>query len=319
MVVEQRESSQSDNYFIGDPSISTSNQNLLLGYSASGTVIHSQAGTSSSANSNSYSATVVSYSSAAPKIFIFTSSASSGKKTYLNGTLIASSSNTDAISNLSTLQIGKGYNGQIGELAIYTRSLNNDEIVDITKYAGKKWGIKTAASLSSCIGGTVDNSNNCNNNCPISTTGISASSVAYGNNSLTCSGGYSGTVNYTCSGGVATPSGTCTITGGGSYFGNSGAGNYRAQLDPFGAATSTSDATFQAWFASNNCVTAPAGVGSSPGSYNFSNGQISNSPSGDIVWMTTPTTKYWKTSAWQSMFSFSGDFASNIAAIGCAQ
>jgi prepilin-type N-terminal cleavage/methylation domain-containing protein len=362
MIVEQRSSGQSDNYFIGDSTISASNQNLLLGYSANGTVIHSQAGTTASANSNSYSATVNNYSSASPNIFVFTNSATSGKNIYLNGSLIASSSNTDTITNLSTLQIGKGYDGQIAEIAIYTRSLKDDEIADIVKYAGKKWTIKTATSVSS--------------NCPISTEGISATSVVSGSSTKDCDiDGYSGSVSYNCSNGTATPSGscseiTCTTTsgigynaksnlpyapsgtgsfncditgytgtksytcitsgaavitggtcsnGGGSYFGTSGSGNYLAQLSPFGSATFTSDATFQAWFANNNCVNSPSGVGSSPGSYTFANGTISNSPSGYIIWMTSSTSKYWKTSSWQSMFVSSAAFGANISAIGCAQ
>ena len=43
---------------------------------------------------------------------------SSGAKMYINKTLVASSSDTTKPTNISTLYIGRGYTGQIGELAI---------------------------------------------------------------------------------------------------------------------------------------------------------------------------------------------------------
>lgn len=220
LVVEQRESGNSNNYFIGDSSISSSNQNLLIGYNSSGNIIHSQAGTSAASNSNSYAASVSDYSANNPKIFIITNSASAGKKIYINGILAATSTDTSKISNLNTLYIGKGYTGQIGEIAVFTSAMSSNEITDIFTYTAKKWSIKTKASTSSegiasCIGGTIDNSGNCIGTCPINIVGISNSTVNPGSSSLTCNqAGYTGTVNYNCSGGTANITGSCSCNSG---------------------------------------------------------------------------------------------------------
>ncbi|MBP7709475.1 MAG: prepilin-type N-terminal cleavage/methylation domain-containing protein [Rickettsiales bacterium] len=424
VVLEQRESNQANNYFLGNISSSTSNQNLLLGYNANGSIIHSQAGTTASDDTNSYSAAVPTYVAGSPKLFVFTNSASGGKKTYVNGMLVASSTNTDTISALPTLHIGKGYAGQIGELAIFNRALDAGEIADIAQYSAKKWNIKAAPSGSSCIGGAIDSGNNCNLiTCTASGTGYNKTGLAYatgGSGTFTCDSGYSGTINYTCtaSGAATITSGTCSpitctasgtgynktglayATGGSGTFtcdsgysgtlnytctasgaatitsgtcspitctasgtgynktglayatGGSGTftcdsgysgtinytctsvgaatitagtcssgatGNYFVQVNPFGSATSTSDAQFQAWFAANNCQNSPVGVGVNPGSYTFANGTITNTSSGWRLWMPNATTKYYKSSGWTAMATSTPSFGANIVALGCTQ
>ena len=203
VVVEKRLSNSSDNYFIGDPTVTTDNQSLLLGYSANNKIIHSQGAT------NSYTANVDTYedSSGSPRIIVFVSSPT-GKKTYINGVLAASSSNTSRLSNISSLVIGKAYNGEIGEIAAFARALTDAERGEIETYLSKKYEIKKYSG--SCVGGTMKISG-CNAaTCSLSASGISAT-VNAGSDSIACNQpGYSGTVSYDCTGGVGSISGSCS-------------------------------------------------------------------------------------------------------------
>ncbi len=119
VVLEKRQSSASDNYFIGAPSTNP-NDNLLLGYSNDATVIHKQ-------GSNAYTtqdSTVSAYADSTdkPRLFTFISDSVDGKKTYINGVLAAQDpSNTAKLSGITSLEIGKDYTGEIGEIAIFTR------------------------------------------------------------------------------------------------------------------------------------------------------------------------------------------------------
>ena len=102
-IVEQRSSSRSSNYFIGDPT-----QNFALGYSSDGKIIHSQGA------SNSYESAIGAYEDfKQPKIIIFTHSKDDGNKTYVNGILAGESSNTANVSGVTNLVIGKNYDGKI--------------------------------------------------------------------------------------------------------------------------------------------------------------------------------------------------------------
>ena len=137
IVVEKRLSDKDDNYFIGDSAITTENENLLLGYSLDNRIIHSQAG------DNSYTTNLNTFASEAnPRILVFTSSSTAGKETYINGILGATSSDTSQLSNITNLTIGKAYNGEIAEIAIFRKALNSDSRKDIEKYLGKKYAIK---------------------------------------------------------------------------------------------------------------------------------------------------------------------------------
>jgi len=137
IVLEKRQSATAG-YFIGDSSVATANQTLLLGYSADTNISHSQG------TGNAYTSNVSTYSSSkdAPRIFTFISDSASGKKTYINGILAAESSDTTKLSNISTLAIGKGYTGEIGEIAIFTRALKAEEIKNTEDYLGKKYQLQ---------------------------------------------------------------------------------------------------------------------------------------------------------------------------------
>lgn len=102
-ITEKRESNKSSNYFIGDSSLTTANQNLILGYSLDGQITHSQGtGTEYSSNVSTFAT-----SSAEARIFTFLHSSSLGKKTYINGILAGESpSNTTPLSNITTLTLG---------------------------------------------------------------------------------------------------------------------------------------------------------------------------------------------------------------------
>lgn len=213
-VLEKRESNQANNYFLGDISATTSNQNLVLGYSANGAIIHSQAGSTAAANTNSYQSSVSNYTSSEnPRVFSFIQDSTAGKKTYINGMLAAQSTNTNQLSNLTSLKIGNGYQGQIGELVIFTKALTDSERRDVEAYMGKKWNINNvAANISAsqagitCTNGTVTVSgcqiNPCN--VPNNTTGIvNGTTVNQGTTSFACNQvGASGSINYTCVGGI---------------------------------------------------------------------------------------------------------------------
>lgn len=151
-IVEKRLSDKSDNYFIGNSAITTENQNVILGYSEDNLAIHSQAGT------NHYTSVVWDYNSDSvkPRLFSFTQSSSAGKKTYINGILAGQSVDAIKPSNISTLTIGKGYNGQIGEIIAFNKALGNNDREDIEKYLSKKWGIINYG-IGSCPSGRITN------------------------------------------------------------------------------------------------------------------------------------------------------------------
>jgi hypothetical protein len=128
-----------------------------LGYKNDGSIDHSQGA------ENSYTSNISSYSSSGetPRVFTFVSDSINGKKTYINGILAAQSSDTTKLSNITTLAIGKGYTGEIDEIAIFTRALKTDERKATEDYLGKKYSVKidkkitSGSSSSSCINGIV--------------------------------------------------------------------------------------------------------------------------------------------------------------------
>ncbi len=203
-VLEQRDSNKSGNYFIGDSSSgneSTTNKNLVLGYSADGTIKHSQ----SSDNSYTSSVTTYSASSGKPRVFTFVHDKSVGKKTYINGLLAATSTDTNHLSGMTTLTIGKSYQGQLGEVVIFARALTTEELQSVEDYLGKKWNskiLRTVTALgASCAGGTVSNTG-CQLTCTVpTTTGITTTTVSDGSGSLTCdtTNHFTGSLPYNCS------------------------------------------------------------------------------------------------------------------------
>ena len=236
-VSEKRESNAAGNYFIGDTTVTTSNQNLLLGYLADGTVIHSQAGTTAAANTNAYSSSVELFaSSKLPRVFCFIQDSVAGKSTYINGILAATSTNTSKLSNITSLSIGRSYSGVIGEVIIFTKALNLAEIntvkdsffanlfiseafaqtsisemQSVMGYLGNKLNVPIAPKGTTCIGGTITGSSCDVTTCNVTTANVTQSSVTQGSGTLTCSSGYSGSPTYTCASGTFTPGGSaCT-------------------------------------------------------------------------------------------------------------
>jgi prepilin-type N-terminal cleavage/methylation domain-containing protein len=209
VVLEKRQSGISDNYFIGSPSTNP-NDNLLLGYSNDSTVIHKQ-------GSNAYAtkdSAVSAYADSAnkPRLFTFISDSVEGKKTYINGVLAAQDpTNTAKLSGITSLEIGKGYAGEIGEIVIFTKPLRSEDRKAVEDYIAKKWTRPINRGVESCTNGIVTESG-CNQACATSVvTGVvSPTTVNDGaSGSLNCTDtGYTGTVTYSCSGGNLNPSAT---------------------------------------------------------------------------------------------------------------
>ncbi len=150
-VVERRSDNSNNNYFIGEDPDATANQGLALGYLVGGEVVHSQ-------GNNLYTAKISSYNESRDqaRIFTFVQSMSYGKKIYINGVLSAQSSDKNRIRGITNLEIGKGYDGEIGEIAIFIRGLLDEERQFIEDYLAKKWAVKIdRASVSDCLNGTM--------------------------------------------------------------------------------------------------------------------------------------------------------------------
>ena len=237
-VTEKRSSNQSNNYFIGDTTTTTSNQNLLLGYLSDGSVIHSQADTGAAVNTNVYSSAVVGYAaSSRPRLFCFVQNSVNGKSTYINGMLAATSNNTNQLSGIMSLSIGKNYSGDLGEVIIFTKALSvaelesvnksffanlfigeanaaaeSSELSDVIKYMSKKFNTKVLPFGTVCNGVIMDGGCDVASLCttPAGTGYLAQSNLPYGSNSFSCNDtGYSGSKNYNCS-----APGSVTITGG---------------------------------------------------------------------------------------------------------
>lgn len=200
-VLEKKMDNSSNSYFLGDNPSGTANQKLALGYKADGTITHAQ-------GTNSYDSSVSSYadSSDKPRLFVFVQDSSQGKKTYINGILAKSSSDTAQLSGITTLEIGKSYKGEIGEIAIFTRPLKSEERKSVEDYLSKKWTTKNLRDSvvgGSCTTGVVTTSG-CSMTCNTSQiTGVSSpSSINDGvTQSATCgqSGYDNSTISLTCS------------------------------------------------------------------------------------------------------------------------
>lgn len=225
IVLEKRQGDDANYFLTQAGSSTTDNEVLQLGYSASGTVIHSQG------SGNNYTSSVEGYNSQVqqPRIFTFIQNGSTGKKTYINGFIAGEDSDVTRLSNISDLHLGKGYTGEIGEFIIFDRALKKSERRSIEKYLLEKWRM-SAITLSSndqdCTDGQVKNSG-CLAICSVSIAGVSVSSVGDGSSGdFGCSGtGYdtSDEVSYSCSSGVLSVTGSCGCTSG--YELTSGAGS----------------------------------------------------------------------------------------------
>jgi hypothetical protein len=224
IVAEKRNSGSDDNYFIGDSSITSDNENILLGYSSSGQIIHSQGG------ANSYDSSVSAYSdsSGATRIFTFIQKKSSGKETYINGYLAGQNADTNSVNNLSNLIIGKDYNGEIGEIIIYNKALSSKERRNVEAYLGKKWAVEVSGLASSpCTNGIITGAG-CEIACSVSIVGVSTpTSVGVGSGNVYCNDtGYnSDAIAYTCAdGNVITGDCSGSCADGYTFYGGTCAG-----------------------------------------------------------------------------------------------
>lgn len=215
IVLEKRQSDASDNYFIGEMS-DEPNTSLALGYSTDSTVIHAQGNETYTSNSN-----VSTYQSSADeaRIFTFIHSANSGNSTYINGVLSArDETKTEHLTDITSLAIGKGYTGEIGEIAIYTRALKTTEQEAIEDYAAKKWDRKISRKNGSCTSGVITN-DGCdlsNAPCSINIEGyVDTVSATSSPTTTSCNqAGYAGSLSYTCIEGTPEVSGSCSCAAG---------------------------------------------------------------------------------------------------------
>jgi len=173
-------------------------------------VTHSQGGT------NKYNSNVSSFEreGETPKILTFTQDSAVGKKVYINGILASESNNTDKLSNISTLPIGKNYYGEIGEVVAFNRSLDNIERQEVEEYLSAKWAIKNSPNVE-CTDGTVSGSECILGTCSVDLIGTTTYLVNSGSGTVSCNAtGYSGSVSYTCAGGTFTGSSSCSCASG---------------------------------------------------------------------------------------------------------
>lgn len=219
-ILEKRKSDKSNNYFIGDITSSNqsqSNKNLVLGYKDDSSIIHSQS------SGNNYKSSISNYSSSQekPRIFTFIHSNIAGKSLYVNGLLAATSSDKSPLQNITSLVIGKSYQGEIGEIAVFIRDLKPDERISVEDYLGKKWNVEILRgnSQSSCVGGKVTPTG-CQNTCSVSVNGSNVTEVASGETQVACNaGGNYDTTPFTFSACSGSPiSGSCSCKTG--YLGS---------------------------------------------------------------------------------------------------
>lgn len=206
-IVEKRIANNSGvkNYLLGEDT------SFAVGYETESTIIqtHSEA---ASTNNQSNIEGVSSYSNK-PRVLTFTHSSTDGNKIYINATLANEDTSSTAKAHLSgatalsTLAIGKGYNGEIGEIAIFDRKLKTSERTDIEDYLAKKWKApNNRNSFASCAG--IVTSNGCLTSCATAVNGTSSTTIANGESkTLTCNQtGYTGsTQSFTCNSGTLSP------------------------------------------------------------------------------------------------------------------
>lgn len=139
-VVEQRRTDADGNFFLSGNG-GTTNSNLILGYRYNGTVTFSMF-------SNDLEASVPNYIASTPKIHVFTMSSSTGKSYYLNGvTTQTEPTQTDQLVSLDNYSLGLSnianfyYNGDLCEVIIFDRAINDDERRNIEAYLSQKWKI----------------------------------------------------------------------------------------------------------------------------------------------------------------------------------
>jgi len=194
-----------DNYLLGESC------SFGIGYQSGTTII--QTHSESASDDNQASIESLSSYSNKPRILTFTHSGTDGNKIYINATLAnedTSSNATTHLSGLTTLAIGKGFNGEIGEIVIFSRNLKSTERKDVENYLSDKWNApNNRESNSSCTTGIIL-STGCEASCAApNVNGITSSATISDTSSsqYACNEtGYQGnTPTYTCSSGSLSP------------------------------------------------------------------------------------------------------------------
>ena len=189
-----------DNYFLGESG------DFGIGYESNTSVI--QTHSEDASTDNQVAIESLSLYSNKPRVFSFTHSSVNGNKIYINATLANEDTTSTAkahLSGLTTLAVGKGYNGEIGEIIIFDRNLKNSERKEIENYLSDKWGApNNRESAESCTTGTITSSG-CESSCAVSVIGSdqeSASLADGASETSTCNeSNFDGSdVTYTCSG-----------------------------------------------------------------------------------------------------------------------
>jgi len=141
IVVEQRRTTTSGNYFLSGNS-ATTNGNLVLGYRTNFRVTFAQ-------YNNDADLIVTGYSSPIPWIHVFKLSSTSGKTYYLNGaTDTTGSAQTQQLVSYASPYVGRSnvtnfyYEGDLCEIIMFSRAITNEERDSIEEYLGKKWRIR---------------------------------------------------------------------------------------------------------------------------------------------------------------------------------
>lgn len=207
------------NYLLGQSG------SFAIGYETETAVIQSHGEAASSANEANI-VNLATYSNS-PRILTFMHSSTVGNKIYVNNDLVNEDTSSTAkthLTEITTLPIGKGYNGEIGEMAIFVRYLKEDERSSIEEYLKKKWNFtNAAASAPKCIANGI--------------TGISdGTSLSVGTATINCNAeGYTGSFNYTCNGlgDITINNNSCvvqTCSGGTESNISSGGNNYKLHV-----------------------------------------------------------------------------------------
>ena len=223
MILEKRKAAGANLFLKSIDGSNNDDNKLKLGYSNDNTVVHSQNNTSYTFDSQ-----VVSYADSTdkPRLFTFVQSSTTGKRTYINGSLAAQdATNTAQLSGITSIGLGKDYTG---EIVIFTRALKTEELQSVQDYGSKKWTRpNNSNSAPSCVNSTgIGNytvtDSGCDLSsapCAISEPGFSAASVAATSSAITApctadTANYGGSVTYTCTSGTLNVTGRCTPAAG---------------------------------------------------------------------------------------------------------
>lgn len=203
-IVEKRISHNSGvkNYLLGEEG------SFSFGYESETTIMQSHSQTPSADNQ----ANIENLSSYAdkPRMITITHSKAEGNKIYINATLANEDNSSEAKEhlNLTTLAIGKGYNGEIGEIVIFDRDIKLVERKEIENYLSKKWKAPNNRDNAPICTGTVL-STGCQASCSINITGSSTTTLSTGaSQQISCDqAGYKGSTiqTYSCIYGTLSP------------------------------------------------------------------------------------------------------------------